>query len=476
MFVMGIFNVIRFELAICLGKCALFFSQIFRRGGGTAVSGLVATFIEPNIQQQISKILSREVIFVTGTNGKTGTSSFISQILRSKVDFVLSNSSGSNLARGIVSAYISSLGIGGIFKRRRQHIACVFEVDEAVIPSLSSRMNPKVQVFLNLSRDQLDRYGEIDSIASSWVQSLSSESRTLPDVLVVNADDPKLFSLIDAGYKKSIRTITFGLADSSVALDDSFDGQDRDYCSCGSQIRYEVKYVGQSGVWSCSSCDIRRPNPDVLATKIVLENDRSYVELKLAGRSETLDLTVHQQGLYSVYNVLAAISAAWGYGIHPVDSIHVIESATGVFGRQEEFLVANVKAKIWLAKNPQGLNEVLRTLTENTRSPLSLLLVLNDGTQDGKDVSWIYDANFEILDSKYKFLVCSGSRAHNLSLRCLIAGLEVVKSDSNIMSMLDLSLDRTLPTETLNIVTTYTGMIEIREDLASRTGVLPYWK
>jgi UDP-N-acetylmuramyl tripeptide synthase len=147
-----------------------------------------------------------------------------------------------------------------------------------------------------------------------------------------------------------------------------------------------------------------------------------------------------------------------------------------VFGRQEKFLVANVKVKIWLAKNPQGLNEVLRTLTESNDAPLDLLLVLNDGIQDGKDVSWIYDANFEILDGKYKFLVCSGSRAHNLSLRCLIAGLEVVKSDSNIMSMLDFSLDRTLPTETLNIVTTYTGMIEIREDLASRTGVLPYWK
>ena len=476
MSVMSIFNLIRFELAICLGKCALLFSQIFHRGGGTAVSGLVATFIQPNIQQQISKILSREVIFVTGTNGKTGTSSLVSQILRSKVDFVLSNSSGSNLARGVVSAYISSLGIGGILKRRRHSLASVFEVDEAVIPSLSSRMNPKIQVFLNLSRDQLDRYGEIDSIVSSWVQSLSSDSRILPDALVVNADDPKLFSLIDVGRKNSIRTITFGLDDPSVAPDDSFNEQERDYCSCGSHIRYELKYVGQSGAWSCSNCDIRRPAPDVLATKIALENDRSYVEIELAGYSETLGLTVHQQGLYSVYNVLAAISAAWAYGIHPADSIDAIESATGVFGRQEEFLFANVKAKIWLAKNPQGLNEVLRTLTETAESPLNLLLVLNDEIQDGRDISWIYDANFEILASRCKFLACSGSRAHNLSLRCLIAGIPVSKSDSNIMSMLNFALDRTLPTETLNIVTTYTGMIEIREELADRTGISPYWK
>ncbi|MEE2875019.1 MAG: MurT ligase domain-containing protein [Chloroflexota bacterium] len=473
---MSIFNLIRFELAICLGKSALFFSQIFRRGGGTAVSGLVATFIQPNIHQQISKILSRKIIFVTGTNGKTGTSSLISQILRSKVDFVLSNSSGSNLARGVVSAYISSLGVGGILKRRRHSLASVFEVDEAVIPSLSSRMNPKIQVFLNLSRDQLDRYGEIDSIASSWVRSLSSDYRILPDALVVNADDPKLFSLIDVGRKSSIRTITFGLDDSSVAIDNSFNGQERDHCSCGSPIRYELKYVGQSGAWSCSSCDIRRPAPDVLATKIVLESDRSYMKIELAGHSEILDLTIHQQGLYSVYNVLAAVSAAWAYGIHPADSIGVIESATGVFGRQEEFLFADAKAKIWLAKNPQGLNEVLRTLTETAESPLNLLLVLNDEIQDGKDISWIYDANFEILASRCAFLACSGSRAHNLSLRCLIAGIPVSKSDPNIMSMLNFALDRTLSTETLNIVTTYTGMIEIREELADRIGISPYWK
>jgi UDP-N-acetylmuramyl tripeptide synthase len=214
----------------------------------------------------------------------------------------------------------------------------------------------------------------------------------------------------------------------------------------------------------------------VLATKVVLESDRSYVEVELANHSEILDLTVHQQGLYSVYNVLAAISAAWAYGIHPADSIDVIESATGVFGRQEEFLFANVKAKIWLAKNPQGLNEVLRTLTETAESPLNLLLVLNDEIQDGRDISWIYDANFEILASRCKFLACSGSRAHNLSLRCLIAGIPVSKSDSNIMSMLNFALDRTLPTETLNIVTTYTGMIEIREELANRIGISPYWK
>lgn len=473
---MGIFNLVRFELAICLGKCAAVFSQMFGRGGGTAVSGLVATFIEPNVHRQISNILSREVIFVTGTNGKTGTSSLISQILRSKGNFVLSNSSGSNMARGVVSAYISSLGIGGILKRRRKKMASVFEVDEAVLPSLSSQMDPKIEVFLNLSRDQLDRYGEIDNIAASWAQSLSSHSGLTPDVLVVNADDPKLYSLVDFGRKNSIQTITFGLGDPSVASDDVFDLYERDFCSCGSDIRYEVNYVGQSGSWSCSECDIERPDPDVLAAKVTLESNRSILKIKLAGQAEALDLTVHQQGLYSVYNVLAAISAAWGYGIHPADSIQAIESASGVFGRQEEFLVVNAKAKVWLAKNPQGLNEVLRTLTETTELPLNLLLVLNDGIQDGKDVSWIYDANFEILEGKYKFLACSGSRSHNLSLRCLIAGLDVVKSDSDIMSMLDFSLDRTPHMETLNIVTTYTGMIEIRENLANRTGVLPYWK
>ena len=473
---MGIFNLIRFELAICLGKCAAFFSQMLGRGGGTAVSGLVATFIEPNILRQISKILSRDVIFVTGTNGKTGTSSLISQILSSQGSSVLSNGSGSNMARGVVSAYISSLGTVRTSKKHRKRLSSVFEVDEAVVSGLSSQMEPKIEVFLNLSRDQLDRYGEIDSIASSWVQSLSSESKIAPDALVVNADDSKLFPLIDLGRKNSIRTITFGLGDPSVASGDESDVHERDFCSCGSDIRYELKYMGQSGIWSCSGCDIERPIPDVLAAKVTLENDRIILKIRLVGQPEELDLTVHQQGLYSVYNVLAAISAAWGYGIHPADSIRAIELAAGVFGRQEEFLVANSKAKVWLAKNPQGLNEVLRTLTETTELPLNLLLVLNDGIQDGKDVSWIYDANFEILEGKYKLLMCSGSRSHNLSLRCVVAGLDVVKSDPDIMGMLDFSLDRTPHTETLNIVTTYTGMIEIRENLAKRTGIPPYWK
>ncbi len=464
---------IRLALAILLGAAGTLVSRLTGRGGGLAVSGWIAEVIAPDIYQHIGNTLKPDLVFVTGTNGKTSTTNLLSEIVATKGVKVVSNHSGANIARGISGAYISSLR-GSLFRDGAR--AGVFEVDEAVVPQLAVAMHPSVQVFLNLSRDQLDRYGEIDRILNNWIKSVSDARPRKEGALVVNADDPRLFPLIEEGNLSELDIITFGLEEQPSFWKDFDYATDREFCICGAIVEYRDRFSGHLGDWLCSACGRHRERPDVTGRILESTQAGTRVEVLVRPASDMRIFHVRQLGEYPAYNLLAAVAAALKLGI----GLDVVEEAVNrtktKFGRQEEFHYDGKVIRIWLAKNPRGLDEIFKALMVKESEQQHLLFVLNSNVQDGKDVSWIYDANFETLRERYSSLVVSGLRAADLNLRATVAGLEDVETCGDIEDAVTTRLDMMGRGEYLEIVASYTAMLETRSIVAELTGSAPFWR
>ncbi|MEX2375837.1 MAG: MurT ligase domain-containing protein, partial [Dehalococcoidia bacterium] len=370
------------------------------------------------------------------------------------------------LERGLVTAYLDATdGLGHLVEADRR--IGVFEVDEAVLPRVFDRLRPRVAVFLNLFRDQLDRYGEIDSVAEGW-RSMLGVANWSP-ALVLNADDPSVAQLAEDAPGP---VVWFGIDDPDVALPVAEHASDARFCGCGARFTIERSFMGHVGHWSCASCGRSRPSPDVSATRVLLGVDSSEVDVSMDATMYRLQ--VPTAGLYSVTNALAALAAARALGLPEGTSIAAVEAAAPAFGRQERFDADGRSVRIWLAKNPAGLNEIVRALLAS-EGKLSLLVMLNDGIQDGQDVSWIYDADIERLSGGVDSLVCSGDRADDLALRFAVAGIEPDAVVSPVPGALDDGLRRTPLGGTLDVVATYTAMLEVREEVARRTGTGAYW-
>ena len=463
----------RLTLGILLGAAGMLISRLTGRGGGLAVSGLIAEVIAPDIYQHIGSTLKPDLVFVTGTNGKTSTTNLICEIITAKGAKVVSNHSGANIARGISGAYIGSL-FGSAFRGGAR--AGVFEVDEAVVPQLATAMNPSVQVFLNLSRDQLDRYGEIDRILDNWVKSITKARPGEERALVVNADDPRLFPLIEGGNLSEVDVITFGLEEQPSFWRDFDYATDREFCVCGAIVEYRERFSGHLGDWFCSSCGRHRARPDVTGRILESSQAGTTIEVSVGSVSEMRVFYVPQLGEYPAYNLLAAAAAALKLDIN----LGVVEGSVNQtktkFGRQEKFYYDGKVIRIWLAKNPRGLDEIFKALMVKEAKHQHLLFVLNSDVQDGKDVSWIYDANFESLRGRYRSLAVSGFRAADLNLRATIAGLENVETCDDIEDAMRTSLDAMGDGEYLEIIASYTAMLETRSIVAKLTGTAPFWR
>ncbi len=458
----------RERVALLLGRGAREVARRLGRGGGTAIPGLVAGALAPRLVERLASQPGRGVVTVTGTNGKTTTTHLLAAIMRAGGIDPLTNPSGSNLERGVIAAYSGSVDGRGLLPQAADR-AGLFEVDEAVLARLLPRLRPRLAVFLNLFRDQLDRYGEVDSVAEGWARALDAVDT--PPTLVLNADDPTIAQL--AEHARGGATVTFGVDDDAVALTHADHASDARFCTCGSRFTYAAIYMGHVGRWHCPSCGRTRATPDVSARRIVLREDGSSVEATIAGEAVTFELPL--AGLYSVYNALAAIAAAHAIGIDAPTIASALAEAGPAFGRQERFEVAGRRVRLLLAKNPSGLNEVLRVLTV-AAPPLTVLAMLNDGVQDGQDVSWIYDADLEMLAGTDATVVCSGDRADDLALRCSLAGVTPVAVIAHTERALDAALARTAPGARLDVVATYTAMMDVRAALARRAGVGAYWE
>lgn len=455
--------------AIAAAKAAAALSRRLGVGGGTALPGLVAQRIDRAIVPEMAGRLGRGSLIVTGTNGKTTTARLLRGIVRAAGLRPVANRAGSNLMRGIAAALAEAAALDGGLPAAGRRIG-VFEVDEATLPEAARALRPRLVLFTNLFRDQLDRYGEVEHVAAVWrdVVGALGDSATV----VLNADDPSIAALGQAALG---RVVLYGVEDTSRGVDRLEHAADARWCSaCGSELAYATVFYGHLGHWRCPGCRAARPAARVVATSVEQEAEGGRLTIAMPGGEVSALLPL--AGLYNAYNVLAAAAVAWALGIAPEAVERGLASFTAAFGRQERLEVGGRRVQVILAKNPAGLNEVLRTITGDGRQK-DVALFLNDDIADGRDVSWIWDVDFELLGGKVRSLTVSGKRAWDMALRLKYGGLGSLSGvEEDSAAALRRALKATPPDATLYVIPTYTAMLQVRELLARWARRPAFWE
>jgi UDP-N-acetylmuramyl tripeptide synthase len=439
-------------------------SRASGRGGGTTLPGRFLLRLAPDA---ISRLGSRldPVTIVSATNGKTTTAGMIAAELAAAGRIPVHNRAGSNMTWGVATALLEQGGREGLF-----------EVDEAWLPQVAEQLEPSLIVLGNLFRDQLDRYGEVEALADEWAAMV--EARAGRTRFALNADDPLIADLgrDELGAPRE-GVLYFGIDDEAQALPELQHAFDAKHCRrCGHPYAYERAFVGHLGHYSCPNCGARRPAPDVAATRIELRGmSGSRVEVRTPGGQLELELPL--PGLYNVYNALGAIAAAvqLGVGLETIGT--ALAEMRAAFGRVETIEVEGRPVSILLVKNPAGANEVLRTLRlEAEGEQVDLWIGLNDRIADGRDVSWIWDADFELLAGSVRRVACAGIRAPEMALRLKYAGwpLDSISVEPDVARSLDAAV--AAAPERLFALPTYTALLELRKLLADRGLAREFWR
>lgn len=424
-------------------------------GGGTAAPGLLAEYIDPLALKKLSKFY-QPTILVTGTNGKTTTSRLLGSLLNeAKVQYI-HNRSGSNLLRGLIGTLIDDVQIS--LKRNK---VALLEVDEATLPYVISQTNPKIIIFNNLFRDQLDRYGEVEKIRKTWLKSLLHLESS--SVLILNSDDHSVSHLAE---KTKAEAVFFGIEDDSVSIGKLPHASDFTSCiNCGADLKFEGIYMAHLGKYKCTNCNLKRPQPDVYAKKVYLLRTDGFLA-DIATPKGDIKVKVSLPGLYNVYNCLATISAALALGLDLSLIKRGLEFAKPAFGRTEKIQIGGKSIFIGLVKNPAGFNEILRTIFKDDAKKY-ILIAINDKIADGRDVSWLWDVDFEHFVKKIARLWISGLRARDMALRIKYTGFYLpFKINPNIQEALENAIDILPDGQTLYVLPNYTAMLSLKKNLA----------
>jgi UDP-N-acetylmuramyl tripeptide synthase len=369
----------RTRVAALAGRATAAMSRALGKGEGSVIGGRVTLALDPHGLANLSR--SRTVAVVSGTNGKTTTTSMLSAALGT-VEPVATNLAGANMYGGMVSAMSSS--------RAR---LVVLEADEAHVPKTIESTAPRLIVLLNLSRDQLDRAGEVRMLAEKWRNSLEGFS----GIVVANADDPMV-----VWAAQVVRSAVWVAAGSSWRLDAAS-------CpNCGAQIDWN------GGEWRCSSCELRRPEPHAFVTS-------STVAARRVGGEVRVPLDLKIPGDVNRRNAAVALTAATLLGADPHKASRAIGRLEGTGGRFASVTIAGCKARLVLAKNPAGWTEALRIARPDVKAAV---IGINARVQDGRDPSWLWDVPFEQL--RGRFIVATGERGRDLAVRLRYAGVEHV--------------------------------------------------
>ena len=448
--------------ALWAGKLTAGLSRGLRRGGGTTLPGDVSRWVDPAILTKLARGLTGGTIVITGTNGKTTTARLVSWLLEGAGNVVVANRAGANLIFGATAAALNKAGPDG----RLRADWGVFEIDEASLPKAVEEIKPKATLVLNLFRDQLDRYGELESIAKKIESALSA----LPEnsTAILNADDPRVAE-IGLGLKKP--PLWYGLDDMSVASRELPHAADARTCpKCGASLHFEAVYVGHDGVYECPNHDFKRPKPKITAKHIKLEGFDG-----LTTDIEGTRIEIPLGGLYNTYNVLAAFVAARTLGLEPAYISERLRAFRAAFGRQERMEFRGRHLNLVLSKNPAGFNETLRTAVELAKGTC-FLIGLNDRKADGTDVSWIWDVDFEHLKGRAKVIVPAGNRAHDMAVRLKYADVAAEPPETDPGAALDSLIKATNEGDTAHLLCTYTAMLDLRAELVRRGWAKPYWE
>ena len=395
---------------IWLAKSISFICKTLHLGAGGTWAGHIALFFCPTLLRRLEDNLVRGSVLITGTNGKTTTAKMLVSIFKKENRSVVFNPTGANLLNGITSALIADVDFWG---RPRSEMG-FFEIDEAAFPKALEMYDPEVVVILNLFRDQLDRYGEIDLTAEKIHQALKGVSKN--SVVVLNADNDYVAPL-------------------------------------GKDLQARVLYFGD---------DVSRRYSDISSAHFEFCN---------------LNFEISLGGSYTIENALAAITVAKSLGVEYEVTQKALKEFRPAFGRQEEFEINGKKVKILLSKNPEGFNQNVKML-QSLEKIETLLLVLNDNIPDGRDVSWIWDTDPANLLALSRFVIVSGSRAEDMGLRLKYSWREIPNSKfqipnkfqitNDLKEAIRLGLERTPKDETFYIMPTYSAMLDVRKILTGR--------
>ncbi|HYF62311.1 MAG TPA: MurT ligase domain-containing protein [Herpetosiphonaceae bacterium] len=463
---------IREHVALGVARAAQWGTRRLGLGGGTNLPGRVARRIAPDVLRHQAGRLPGGVVLVSGTNGKTTTSRMLAAILAQAGQPALHNRAGANLITGLTAATLD-LGIWGPppFKH------AIFEVDEAHLPAAIRETQPRVVLLLNLFRDQLDRYGEVDTLAGKWRAALADLPATA--TVVLNADDPAIADLA-AGLKARVRF--YGLEDARHGNDALRHAADSIFCRrCGTPYEYDPAYYGHIGRYRCPNCGHARPTPDIALSRLDLDGTRgSTLRLTVAedGGSRAVEIKLPLPGLYNALNAAAAAAAAaaLGEGLPVVRG--ALEAFSAAFGRIERFTSAERPVLMALIKNPIGASETVRMLTGAAAAPLNLLVAINDKIADGTDVSWLWDADFEALVGRVRSVVVAGTRAEDMAVRLKYAGLDpaLITVQPDLAAAFDAAVAQAPRGAEVTLLPTYTAMLELRETLVERGVLKPFWE
>lgn len=433
--------------------------------GGTALPGLVAEKIRPSLLSELAPRFSQGVILITGTNGKTTTARLVADVLRVKGYKVIHNFTGSNLTRGILAQILQEADIKGDFSADFG----VFEVDEATSEKAARALKPRLILVTNLFRDQLDRYGELDKVASIVDSALGYAKESI----ILNGDDPLVSSL---GRKARAKKIFYGINAPELSL--SRGVIDLNHCPlCDGELSFLLRFYGHLGDYICPKCGYKRPSLDLYAFDIEPKEDFS-LRFKIDSQGKIMEVCSPLYGIFNVYNLLSSISICKALGFELETTLNFLSQTTSAFGRMEKFSLNSKECVILLAKNPVGFSVNIETV-KGDKGRKNFLLILNDNLADGTDTSWIWDVDFEnLLDEDFRFIICSGIRAEDMALRLKYANipppkLEIVK---DIKEAFQRAIVRTASDERLYILPNYTAMLSLRNYL-SREGILKeFWK
>lgn len=438
---------IRSHMAIAAGKISQWILQTFFKGG-SSYPGKLALKIDPKILDTLAK--DYEIVVVTGTNGKTLTTALTVNILRQEFDHVLTNPTGANMEQGIVSTFLSAKNMGAKKK------FAVLEIDEASLSRVTKYIEPKLFLFTNIFRDQMDRYGEIYTTYKLIVDGAAAAPNA---PILCNGDSP-IFNSVETVNPRKYYGFNHK-ADEEQMAHYNTDGL---LCpKCHHILHYKMITYANLGKYYCPNCGFHRPELDVQLTEVVAM-DNTSADFIIDGA----EYNIAVGGMYNVYNALAATSVAEHYGVSPEKIRAGLSYDEKVFGRQETINIEGKLCTLILVKNPVGLNQVIDMMALAPYS-FSLVSLLNANYADGIDVSWIWDGDHEAFaQMNIPKVIAGGDRHQDMALRLKVAGISEDKL--NEITNLDdvISEIKELPTEHVYILATYTAVLQLRKSLAAQ--------
>jgi UDP-N-acetylmuramyl tripeptide synthase len=448
--------------AYAIARAAGVLSRRLGRGGGTSLPGKLLIRWRPEAIRDLSGVIPGGAVVLSATNGKTTTARLLAACVRAGGHRLVTNPSGANLVSGVATALLATSGTADLG---------LFEVDEAALPAVAAQLEPRVVLLMNLFRDQLDRYGELEEIASRWRVML--ERLPADTTVILNADDPAVAALGDAHPGATY----FGIDDPTPALAQLPHAADSKRCRrCDAPLIYDVVFVGHLGHWRCDACGWSRPRPGIRATRVIVDGLRG-VDLEIATPQGPVIARLPLPGLHNAYNATAAVAVASALGVDPTLMATALEESQAAFGRAERVRLEGRDVLLLLVKNPAGANETIRTLLLDPE-PIDLLIALNDRTADGRDVSWIWDVDFEPLLGHIRRLTLTGDRAYDLALRFRYAGFEPdgIQLVPDLERAVDAAVAGAPEGRPISMLPTYTAMLDLRRILVRRGAAEAFWR